>query len=60
MVDATGMCGCCRVSVGGEVKFSCVDGPDFDGHEVDWEELKKRNRVYIPQEEHICKLSSLP
>ncbi|MDD5771688.1 MAG: sulfide/dihydroorotate dehydrogenase-like FAD/NAD-binding protein [Candidatus Omnitrophica bacterium] len=60
MVDATGMCGCCRVSVGGEVKFSCVDGPDFDGHAVDWEELEKRNRVYSPQEEHICKLSSLP
>ncbi|HNW40118.1 MAG TPA: sulfide/dihydroorotate dehydrogenase-like FAD/NAD-binding protein, partial [Candidatus Omnitrophota bacterium] len=43
MVDATGMCGCCRVSVGGQVKFSCVDGPDFDGHSVDWEELEKRN-----------------
>ncbi|HPT39009.1 MAG TPA: sulfide/dihydroorotate dehydrogenase-like FAD/NAD-binding protein [Candidatus Omnitrophota bacterium] len=56
MVDATGMCGCCRVSVGGQVKFSCVDGPDFDGHRVDWEELEKRNKVYINQEKHICNL----
>ena len=56
MVDATGMCGCCRVSVFGEVKFSCVDGPDFDGHGVDWEELEKRNKVYSVQEKHICNL----
>lgn len=56
MVDATGMCGCCRVSVSGEVKFSCVDGPDFDGHGVDWEELEKRNKVYSVQEKHICNL----
>ena len=56
MVDATGMCGCCRVSVFGEVKFSCVDGPDFDGHGVDWEELEKRNKVYSLQEKHICNL----
>lgn len=57
MVDATGMCGCCRVSVSGQVKFSCVDGPDFDGHGVDWEELEKRNKVYSQQEKHICQLS---
>ena len=56
MVDATGMCGCCRVSVFGEVKFSCVDGPDFDGQGVDWEELEKRNKVYSVQEKHICNL----
>jgi len=56
MVDATGMCGCCRVSVFGQVKFSCVDGPDFDGHGVDWQELKKRNQVYSAQEKHICNL----
>jgi len=56
MVDATGMCGCCRVTVAGEVKFSCVDGPDFDGHEVNWEELEKRNKVYSLQEKHICNL----
>ncbi|MDD5097030.1 MAG: sulfide/dihydroorotate dehydrogenase-like FAD/NAD-binding protein [Candidatus Omnitrophica bacterium] len=56
MVDATGMCGCCRVSVFGEVKFSCIDGPDFDGAGVDWEELEKRNKVYTLQEKHICNL----
>jgi len=56
MVDATGMCGCCRVSVFGEVKFSCVDGPDFDAQGVDWEELEKRNKVYSIQEKHICNL----
>ena len=59
MVDATGMCGCCRVSVGGEVKFACVDGPEFDGHLVDWDELEKRNKVYADKEDHICKLSKL-
>ncbi len=56
MVDATGMCGCCRVSVFGQVKFSCIDGPDFDAHGVDWQELKKRNQVYSVQEKHICNL----
>ncbi|MDD5561830.1 MAG: sulfide/dihydroorotate dehydrogenase-like FAD/NAD-binding protein [Candidatus Omnitrophica bacterium] len=59
MVDATGMCGCCRVSVFGKVRFSCVDGPDFDGRGVDWEELGKRNKMYNEQEKHICKLSPL-
>ena len=54
MVDATGMCGCCRVTVFGQVKFSCVDGPDFDGQGVDWVELEKRNKVYSLQEKHIC------
>lgn len=56
MVDGTGMCGCCRVAVGGEVKFSCVDGPEFDGHLVDWDELIKRNKIYCQQEQHVCKL----
>ncbi|NTU72349.1 MAG: sulfide/dihydroorotate dehydrogenase-like FAD/NAD-binding protein [Coriobacteriia bacterium] len=46
MVDGTGMCGACRVSVDGETKFGCVDGPDFDGHAVDFEELMSRQRVY--------------
>ncbi|PKQ20448.1 MAG: ferredoxin-NADP reductase [Actinobacteria bacterium HGW-Actinobacteria-6] len=46
MVDGTGMCGACRVSVGSETKFGCVDGPDFDGHAVDFEELMSRQRVY--------------
>jgi len=59
MVDATGMCGCCRVTVDGQVKFSCVDGPEFDAHQVDWDELIKRNRIYIEKEEHICKLNKL-
>ncbi len=56
MVDATGMCGCCRVRVFGQVKFSCVDGPDFDGQGVDWVELEKRNKIYSIQEKHICNL----
>ncbi len=46
MVDGTGMCGGCRVNIGGEMKFACVDGPDFDGHQVDWEMAIKRSRVY--------------
>ena len=50
MVDGTGMCGACRVSVGGETKFGCVDGPDFDGHAVDFEELMSRQRVYSDDE----------
>jgi ferredoxin--NADP+ reductase len=62
MVDGTGMCGCCRVEVGGETKFTCVDGPDFDGHEVDWDLLFVRQRTYLDEEkrsqeqwEHTCK-----
>ncbi|MEW6721328.1 MAG: sulfide/dihydroorotate dehydrogenase-like FAD/NAD-binding protein [Thermodesulfobacteriota bacterium] len=50
MVDATGMCGACRVTVGGETKFVCVDGPEFDGHEVDFKELVLRNRAYLKEE----------
>ncbi len=50
MVDGTGMCGCCRVSVGGETKFACVDGPDFDGHQVDWELLAARQCIYLDEE----------
>jgi len=50
MVDGTGMCGCCRVSIGGETKFACVDGPDFDGHEVDWDLLFARQRIYLDEE----------
>ena len=50
MVDGTGMCGCCRVSVGGETKFACVDGPDFDGHQVDWDLLFARQRSYLDEE----------
>jgi len=50
MVDGTGMCGCCRVSVGGVTKFACVDGPDFDGHQVDWDLLFARQRAYLNEE----------
>jgi ferredoxin--NADP+ reductase len=50
MVDGTGMCGCCRVQVGGEMKFACVDGPEFDGHEVNFEELTMRLRSYLGEE----------
>ncbi|MBQ8859292.1 MAG: sulfide/dihydroorotate dehydrogenase-like FAD/NAD-binding protein [Clostridia bacterium] len=60
MIDGTGMCGGCRVRVGGEYKFACVDGPDFDGHAVDFDELIRRNRAYAEQEKHAreatCKL----
>lgn len=50
MVDGTGMCGCCRVSVGGKTKFACVDGPEFDGHQVDFDELMQRLRSYLEEE----------
>lgn len=50
MVDGTGMCGACRVTVGGEVKFACVDGPDFDAHKIDFDEVINRTRVYKEQE----------
>ena len=50
MVDGTGMCGCCRVSVGGDTKFACVDGPEFDGHKVDFDELAKRLASYLDEE----------
>ena len=60
MVDGTGMCGGCRVTVGGEVKFACVDGPDFDGHKVDWDESLKRGKMYFDWERHkheeVCNL----
>ena len=46
MVDGTGMCGACRVTVGGEVKFACVDGPDFDAHQIDFDEVINRTKIY--------------
>jgi len=52
MVDGTGMCGCCRVSVGSETKFACVDGPDFDGHQVDWDLLLARQKIYLDEEKN--------
>jgi ferredoxin--NADP+ reductase len=51
MIDGTGMCGGCRVPVGGRSKFVCVDGPEFDGHQVDFDMLIKRQRIYLEQEE---------
>ena len=60
MIDGTGMCGGCRVSVGGKTKFACVDGPEFDGHEVDFDELMLRLRAYNTEEkksyDHYCNL----
>jgi ferredoxin/flavodoxin---NADP+ reductase len=58
MVDGTGMCGACRVTVGGKTRFVCVDGPEFDGHEVDYDEMMARQRQYLPEEKEavdICK-----
>jgi homotetrameric NADPH-dependent glutamate synthase len=66
MVDGTGMCGSCRVTVGGKVKFACVDGPDFDGHQVDFKELQSRQKRFRPEEsranedhDHVCNLEKL-
>lgn len=57
MVDGTGMCGGCRVTVGGKTKYACVDGPEFDGHKIDFDEAINRSRFYKEQEQlHICKL----
>lgn len=59
MIDGTGMCGGCRVSVGGKTKFVCVDGPDFDGHQVDWNNMLMRMKSFKPQEEeakHKCNI----
>ena len=60
MIDGTGMCGGCRVTVGGETKFVCVDGPEFDGHLVDWDQMLKRMGAFKPQEarakDHVCNL----
>ena len=60
MIDGTGMCGCCRVTVGGKMKFACVDGPDFDGHEIDFDEAMSRSRTYAGFEkkarEETCNL----
>lgn len=61
MIDGTGMCGGCRVTVGGKIRFACVDGPDFDGHEVDFDEAIRRQAMYRAQEkksmeEHSCRL----
>ena len=66
MIDGTGMCGCCRVTVGGETKFACVDGPDFDGHLIDFDEVIRRSRMYSIEErqsmedhKHKCNLEGM-
>lgn len=64
MIDGTGMCGGCRVSVGGQMKFACVDGPEFDGYQVDFDELMNRNGTYRDQEaemkrDHMCRFEKL-
>ncbi len=57
MVDGTGMCGCCRLTVNGEIKYACIDGPEFDGHSVDFDEAIARSRVYREHEQaHVCNL----
>ena len=56
MVDATGMCGACRVTVGGKTRFVCVDGPEFDGHQVDFDELTQRLRMYVEEEKKSYEL----
>ncbi|MBO4522780.1 MAG: hypothetical protein J5703_06320, partial [Methanomicrobium sp.] len=56
MVDGTGMCGSCRVTVGGKMKFACVDGPEFDAHLVDWNELMNRQRIYPAMEKESAEL----
>jgi len=63
MIDGTGMCGGCRVTVGGETKFACVDGPDFDGHKVDFDEAIRRSQMFKDFEkealaEHVCRLGA--
>ncbi len=63
MIDGTGMCGGCRLTVGGKTKFACVDGPDFDGHEVDFDEAMRRQNMYKKQESkstelHSCRLDN--
>ena len=64
MIDGTGMCGGCRVTVGGKTKFACVDGPDFDGHEVDFDEAMRRQTMYKAEEKlsaeaHLCRLGGV-
>ena len=65
MIDGTGMCGGCRITVGGETKFACVDGPDFDGHLVDFDSAIARSRMFKNQEAesreraHKCRLEGM-
>ena len=60
MIDGTGMCGCCRLTVGGKTRFACVEGPEFDGHEIDFDEAISRSRMYAyfekREREETCNL----
>jgi NAD(P)H-flavin reductase len=56
MIDGTGMCGGCRLTVDHEIKFACVDGPDFDGFKIDFDEAIRRSQMYKTQEEHLCRI----
>jgi ferredoxin--NADP+ reductase len=58
MVDGTGMCGACRVSVGGKIFFTCVDGPEFDGHQVDFDEAMRRQNMYKTLDARIAKMEA--
>jgi ferredoxin/flavodoxin---NADP+ reductase len=57
MIDGTGMCGVCRLTVNSSTKFACVDGPHFDGHEVNWDELAQRRKAYLQEEEQLVRSS---
>ena len=63
MIDGTGMCGCCRLTVGGKTRFACVEGPEFDGHEIDFDEAMARSRMYASEEktlrEEACRLMKM-
>ncbi len=60
MIDGTGMCGVCRLTVAGATKFACVDGPEFDGHEVDWDEFLARRETYVPEECNPSATAAVP
>ena len=60
MVDGTGMCGCCRVSVAGQTKFACVDGPEFDAHAIDWDNFMARQRSYVEEEKRSLEKCRCP
>jgi ferredoxin--NADP+ reductase len=60
MVDGTGMCGCCRVSVAGQTRFACVDGPEFDGHAIDWDAFMSRQRSYVEEEKRSLEKCRCP
>jgi len=58
MIDGTGMCGVCRLTVNASTKFACVDGPHFDGHEVNWDEMAKRRKAYLSEESQSLRSSA--